>query len=58
MSTDKRDRNLEPNASVYSVKSVVKLFSHYESAATQITATQTFKRGRSSRCLCEGADAE
>jgi len=37
--------NLEPNASVYSVKSVVKLFSHLESVATQITETQTFKRG-------------
>jgi len=37
--------NLEPNASVYSVKSVVNLFSHLENVATQITETQTFKRG-------------
>jgi hypothetical protein len=58
MSTDKKVMNSDLNPSVHSVKSVVKLFSHYESAATQITATQTFKRGRSSRCLCEGADAE
>jgi hypothetical protein len=45
MNTDKKDMNPGLNPSVYSVKSVVNLFSHLESVATQITETQTFKRG-------------
>jgi hypothetical protein len=40
MSTDKKAMNPDLNPSVHSVKSVVKLFSHYASVATQITATQ------------------
>jgi hypothetical protein len=45
MSTDKKAMNPALNPSVHSVKSVVKLFLHHESVATQITETQTFKKG-------------